>query len=102
MARPPVHYTLSLHDALPISNALNMRSRKAMLRLGLKEEGTFRRHMVNPDGTIRDTVYFSVIAEEWPDMKARLQAMLGGSGDRKSTRLNSSHLVISYAVFCLK
>ena len=58
------------------TNALNMRSRKAMLRLGLKEEGTMRRHMVNPDGTTRDTVYFSVISEEWPDMKARLQGML--------------------------
>lgn len=54
------------------TNALNKRSRKAMLRLGLKEEGTLRRHMVNPDGTTRDTVYYSVIAEEWPEMKARL------------------------------
>ena len=59
------------------TNALNMRSRKAMLRLGLKEEGTLRRHMINADGTVRDTVYYSVIAEEWPDMKARLETMLG-------------------------
>jgi RimJ/RimL family protein N-acetyltransferase len=59
------------------TSALNMRSRKSMLRLGLKEEGTLRRHMINPDGTVRDTVYFSVIAEEWPEMKARLRGMLG-------------------------
>src|SRR5688572_19186111 len=59
------------------TNALNVRSRRAMLRLGLKEEGTLRRHMVNPDGTVRDTVYYSVIAEEWPEMKARLQALPG-------------------------
>ena len=59
------------------TNALNMRSRKAMLRLGLKEEGILRSHMINPDGTVRDTVYYSVIAGEWPEMKARLQHLLG-------------------------
>lgn len=61
------------------TSALNMRSRKAMLRLGLKEEGTLRKHMINGDGTIRDTVYYSVIAEEWPEMKSRLAEMLGSS-----------------------
>lgn len=54
------------------TNALNERSQNAMLRVGAKREGTLRRHMVNSDGTIRDTVYFSVIAEEWPDVKAAL------------------------------
>jgi N-acetyltransferase len=64
------------------TNALNTRSRNAMLRLGLKEEGTFRRHMISPDGSLRDTVYFSAIAEEWPEMKARLTAMVDGGAAR--------------------
>ena len=58
------------------TNALNAKSRTAILRLGAKEEGTFRSHMVNPDGSIRDSVYFSVIASEWPEVSARLLAML--------------------------
>ena len=54
----------------------NMRSRNAILRIGAKEEGTFRSHMVNPDGTLRDTVYFSVIAPEWLGVKKRLEEMM--------------------------
>ena len=53
----------------------NERSQKAILRVGASEEGTLRRHMVVP-GHVRDTVYFSVIAEEWPAVKARLESML--------------------------
>jgi RimJ/RimL family protein N-acetyltransferase len=58
------------------TNALNLKSRTAMLRVGAQEEGTLRRHMINSDGSIRDTVYFSVIAEEWPKVRARLEEML--------------------------
>ena len=58
------------------TNALNARSRAAMLRIGATEEGTFRRHMINADGSPRDSVYFSVIAEEWPTVRARLEKML--------------------------
>lgn len=57
------------------TDSRNERSQKAMLRVGAKQEGTLRRHMVVPDH-VRDTIYFSVIAEEWPDVKARLEAML--------------------------
>lgn len=57
------------------TNARNLRSRAAILRIGAKEEGTFRSHMVNPDGSLRDTVYFSIIAPEWPDVKARLTSL---------------------------
>ena len=46
-------------------------------RIGAKEEGTLRSHMVNDDGSTRDTVYFSVIAPEWPEVSARLLAKLG-------------------------
>jgi RimJ/RimL family protein N-acetyltransferase len=63
------------------TNSFNAKSRAAILRIGAKEEGTLRSHMVNPDGTLRDTVYFSVIAPEWPEVKARLEAMMErGSG----------------------
>ena len=58
------------------TNALNMRSRNAILRIGAKEEGTLRSHMINPDGSLRDTVYYSILAPEWPDVRARLEARL--------------------------
>jgi N-acetyltransferase len=58
------------------TSALNARSRAAMLRIGATEEGTLRRHMVQPDGSARDSVYFSVIDEEWPAVRERLEEML--------------------------
>lgn len=57
------------------TDARNARSRAAMRRIGATEEGTLRRHMVRADGTSRDSVYFSVIAEEWPAVRERLVAM---------------------------
>ena len=59
------------------TSAANAQSRAAILRLGAVEEGTLRRHMINPDGSSRDTVYFSILAEEWPAVRARLEARLG-------------------------
>ena len=59
------------------TDALNAQSRAAILRIGAKEEGTFRQHMVIADtGRIRDTVYFSIIRAEWPAVKANLEARL--------------------------
>jgi N-acetyltransferase len=58
------------------TNALNLRSRTAILRIGAREEGTFRCHMVNADGTLRDTIYFSVTRVEWPAVKARLEQLM--------------------------
>jgi RimJ/RimL family protein N-acetyltransferase len=58
------------------TNALNARSRAAMLRIGATEEGTLRSHMVQPDGSRRDSVYFSVIDREWAYVKARLEGMI--------------------------
>jgi RimJ/RimL family protein N-acetyltransferase len=55
----------------------NAKSRAALLRLGAKEEGLFRKHMVYPDGRNRDSVYFAVIDEEWPGVKRRLEDRLG-------------------------
>ena len=59
------------------TDSLNERSRSAILRLGAVEEGTFRKHMVTESGRVRNTVYFSVIDEEWAAVKARLEGMLG-------------------------
>lgn len=47
------------------TDALNERSRRAILRLGAKEEGIFRKHTVTDTGRIRDTVYFSIVDDEW-------------------------------------
>lgn len=54
----------------------NLQSQNAMLKLGLVKEGVLRRHSINSDGFIRNSVYFSVLPEEWPVMKARLEARL--------------------------
>jgi len=55
------------------TDALNQRSRNAILRLGAKEEGTFRRHLITWTGRVRDSVYFSILDEEWPEIKAGLE-----------------------------
>lgn len=58
------------------TDVLNERSRQALLRIGAKEEGLFRSHMVTSTGRIRDSVYYSVIDSEWPGLKVRLEEML--------------------------
>ena len=50
----------------------NEKSKAAMRRLGLVEEGVFRKWMLNEDGSVRDNIWFSVIDDEWPAMQARL------------------------------
>ena len=57
----------------------NERSQAAIERLGAVREGVLRRHLRLPDGFIRDTVYFSILAEEWPAVKARLEERLARS-----------------------
>ncbi len=59
------------------TDSLNEKSRAAILRMGAREEGTFRNHMITAGGRIRHTVYFSVVDSEWPKVKSRLQAMMG-------------------------
>ena len=58
------------------TDALNQKSRNAILRIGAKEEGTLRRHLITWTGRVRDTVYFSILDSEWPVVKARLEAYL--------------------------
>jgi RimJ/RimL family protein N-acetyltransferase len=54
----------------------NERSRNALLGAGATFEGIFRNHMVMPDGSLRHSAYYSVIVDEWPGVKARLEASL--------------------------
>lgn len=84
------------------TDALNTRSRAAILRLGATEEGTLRSHMVVRDGRLRDTVYFSVTAPEWPAVRDRLTTRLtqgepggrslplGPEADRSAPAINTS------------
>ena len=61
------------------TDSLNEKSRQALLRIGAKEEGTFRNHMIVRDGRYRHSVYFSVIEIEWPEVKARLKEKLAAT-----------------------
>lgn len=54
----------------------NVRSQQAIERIGATREGVLRAHMVTPEGHIRDSVYFSIIAPEWPQVKALLEGKL--------------------------
>lgn len=54
------------------TDALNERSRRAIVRLGAKEEGILRKHVVTDSGRLRDTVYFSVLDDEWSSVKENL------------------------------
>jgi RimJ/RimL family protein N-acetyltransferase len=58
------------------TDALNQRSRDAILRIGAKEEGILRKHIIMWNGRVRDSVYFSVLDTEWPDIKLRLEERL--------------------------
>lgn len=62
------------------THASNARSRAAIAKLGAKEEGILRRHMRMPDGSVRDTVYFSILDHEWPAVKTGLEARLAALG----------------------
>ena len=58
------------------TDALNEKSRAALARLGAKEEGIFRNHMITDSGRFRDSVYFSIIESEWPKIKEDLTSKL--------------------------
>jgi N-acetyltransferase len=58
------------------TEALNTKSWQALARIGATEEGTFRNHMIMPDGRIRHSVYFSITHDEWPRVKAHLEELM--------------------------
>jgi RimJ/RimL family protein N-acetyltransferase len=67
------------------THRLNDQSRAAIERLGAKLDGILRQHMIMPDGHVRDTVVYSIIREEWPGVKAGLEARMTttGAGDEQ-------------------
>src|SRR5437899_8055935 len=96
LSTPSDSYTLSLHDALPISAVrtfLGPRSRPADMR---RRRTTARQHAHPLDASQTRAALFPSGREKHHSRSPCAQR------DRKSTRLNSSHLGISYAVFCLK
>jgi len=60
------------------TDSQNERSRAAILRLGATFEGVLRHHMLRPDGTWRDSAYFSILRDEWPLVKSGLLSKLNG------------------------
>jgi RimJ/RimL family protein N-acetyltransferase len=58
------------------TSTLNLASRAAIARLGAREEGVLRQHLRHRDGSLRDTVCFSILDREWPAVKAGLRAKL--------------------------
>ncbi|MBI3161735.1 MAG: GNAT family N-acetyltransferase [Chloroflexi bacterium] len=54
----------------------NERSQRAMERIGAKKEGILRNHMILPDGRYRDSVFYSIIESEWPQVKQNLEARM--------------------------
>jgi RimJ/RimL family protein N-acetyltransferase len=59
-----------------LTDALNAASRAAILRLGAREEGVLRNHMIMRNGRYRDSVLYSVTEAEWPFIKVRLEARI--------------------------
>ena len=71
---------LRLNRVELMTDVLNAASRKAILGIGATEEGVLRRHMVTSRGRVRDTVLFSIVADEWPSVRARLEKRLSAPG----------------------
>ena len=59
-----------------LTDLLNEKSRAAIARIGARQEGILRSHMVMRDGRVRDSVIFSIVRSEWPEVRAALQAKL--------------------------
>lgn len=66
------------------TDANNNRSRAAILKMGAQFEGVFRRHMKRPNGTWRDTAWYSVIREDWPTVRAGLDDRLAAFAAQRS------------------
>ncbi|MCJ8014766.1 GNAT family N-acetyltransferase [Paenibacillus sp. KQZ6P-2] len=54
----------------------NVRSQRAVERLGARKEGVFRKHRIKPDGSIHDNIFYSIVDDEWPDVKEKLLLLL--------------------------
>src|SRR5437870_7347756 len=96
MPPPSELYSLSLHDALPICR----RPGRCEFHCLRADGRNNRRHEPRAEGTVQGTPVHSAGRKLGSDLLGQTIGIL--EGDRKSTRLNSSHVAISYAVFCLK
>ena len=65
---------------------LNVRSQEALARLGLVYEGTLRSHMRRQDGSRRDSLYYSVLVDEWPAVRAALRARVAAKAANRHQR----------------
>ncbi|MGA9115776.1 MAG: GNAT family protein [Bacteroidota bacterium] len=63
------------------TDVLNHTSRRAIERIGGVQEGVLRSHLITEEGRVRDTVYYSILAQEWPDVEGRLEGLLSGAGE---------------------
>ncbi len=61
------------------TDARNEKSQQAIARIGAKYEGVMRKHMLTRGGFYRDSVYFAIVDDEWPEVRAKLEVMLGSS-----------------------
>ena len=68
--------TIGVQKVVFKTEVLNVQSRTAILALGATNEGTFRRHLIAENGRKRDMVYFSILDDEWPDVRSRLETRL--------------------------
>jgi RimJ/RimL family protein N-acetyltransferase len=64
----------------------NFASQKAIAALGAHQDGVLRHHQARRDGTARDSVMFSILAEEWPDVKRHLATRLARHGDQRTVK----------------
>lgn len=77
--------TLGLRRIALKTHHENLHSQNAMLKLGAQYEGTFRNHMIMPDGSTRHTKWYSITAEDWPGVKAQLLERIAGEPIRRQT-----------------
>jgi len=80
---------LKLHRVQFKTDVQNKRSRAAIMRLGATQEGTIRKHMVLPEGYVRDSVIFSIIDDEWPAVKKRLEEFLHAASDANKENVSN-------------
>src|SRR5690606_42145217 len=97
---PPEHYTLSLHDALPIYIQDGIPRQHAGVAIGDNALSIIRTAEVGIAEVLEPAAKRE--AKGQPVSSPERRGVLGVEGDRKSSRLISSHVKIAYAVFCLK
>jgi len=68
--------TWQVHAVVLTTDARNVRSQAAIERLGARRDGVLRAARTGADGTVRDSVRYSIVASEWPDVRARLEGLL--------------------------